>query len=60
MTEQEKQVLSIMIESEYHSRQNTMEKDKILVSIAQKLDLPNKEELTTSFFNTYGRIVKQS
>lgn len=60
MTEQEKQVLSTMIESEYYSRQNPMEKDKILVSIAQKLDLPNKEKLTTSFFNTYGRIVKQS
>ena len=60
MTEQEKQVLSTMIESEYYSRQNPMEKDKILVSIAQKLDLPSKEELTTSFFNTYGRIVKQN
>jgi hypothetical protein len=53
-------VLSNMIDSEYYSRQNPMAKDEILVSIAQKLDLPNKEELTTSFFNTYGRIVKQS
>ena len=58
MTKQEQQVLSNMIDSEYYSRQNPMAKDEVLVSIAQKLDLPNKEELTTAFFNTYGRIVK--
>ncbi len=52
MTEHEKQVLSNMIDSEYYSRQNPMAKDEVLVSIAQKLDLPNKEELTTAFFNT--------
>jgi hypothetical protein len=60
MTEHEKQVLSNMIDSEYYSRQNPMAKDEVLVSIAQKLDLPNKEELTTAFFNTYGRIVKNA
>jgi hypothetical protein len=60
MTEQEKQALSNMIDSEYYSRQNSMAKDELLVSIAQKLDLPSKEELTTAFFNTYGRIVKQN
>jgi hypothetical protein len=58
MNEKEKQVLSNMIDSEYYSRQNPMAKDEILVSIAQKLDLPNREELTTAFFNTYGRIIK--
>ena len=58
MNEQEKQVLSNMIDSEYYSKQNPMAKDSVLVSIAQKLDLPNKEELTTAFFNTYGRIIK--
>lgn len=58
MNEQEKQVLSNMIDSEYYSKQNPMAKDSILVSIAQKLDLPNREELTTAFFNTYGRIIK--
>ena len=58
MNEQEKQVLSNMIDSEYYSKQHPMAKDSALVSIAQKLDLPNKEELTTSFFNTYGRIIK--
>jgi predicted DsbA family dithiol-disulfide isomerase len=60
MTKQEQQVLSNMIDSEYYSRQNPMAKDEVLVSIAQNLDLPNKEELTTAFFNTYGRIVKQN
>lgn len=58
MTEQEKRTLSKMIDSEFHSQQNTMAKDEILVSIAQKLALPNKNELTTSFLNTYGRGVK--
>jgi hypothetical protein len=58
MNEKEKQALSNMIDSEYYSRQNPMAKDEILVSIAQKLDLPNREELTTAFFNTYGRIIK--
>ena len=58
MTEQEKKVLSKMIDSEFHSQQNTMAKDEILVSIAQKLALPNKNQLTTSFLNTYGRGVK--
>jgi hypothetical protein len=58
MTEQEKRTLSNMIDSEFYSHQNSMAKDEILVSIAQKLALPNKNELTTSFFNTYGRGVK--
>jgi hypothetical protein len=60
MNEQEKQMLSKMIDTEYHAQQNEMAKDEMLVSIAQKLDLPNKEELTTSFFHTYGKIVKQN
>ncbi len=58
MNEQEKQLLSKMIDSEYHSQQNEMAKEEMLVSIAQKLDLPIKEDLTTSFFYTYGKIIK--
>jgi hypothetical protein len=57
MNEQEIRTLSNMIDSEFYSRQNTMAKDEILVSIAQKLGLPNKGELSTAFLNTYGRVV---
>lgn len=59
MNEQEIRTLSNMIDAEFYAQQNPMAKDEILVSIAQKLALPNRHELTTAFFNTYGRGVKQ-
>lgn len=59
MNEQEIRTLTNIIDAEFYAQQNPMDRDEILVSIAQKLALPNRHELTTAFFNTYGRSVKQ-
>lgn len=58
MNEIEKEVLSKLIDTAYHAQQNAREYDLLLVNIARKLDLPNKEVLTTAYFHAYGTIIK--